>query len=63
MSIMESTQPALELASKPMTKLKSVNNLCENHFTHVFMKYSLLPKRFCFQVMIQKGNIVLPKIV
>ena len=41
MAIMESTQPALELASKQMTKLKSVNILCEVNFTNVFKKYPL----------------------
>ena len=52
---MESTHPALELASKHMTKLKSVQILCEIQFTHVFMKYSLWPKRFCLQVFDTKS--------
>ena len=38
MDIMESTQPALELASKHMTNLKSINILCKINFTHVFKK-------------------------
>ena len=59
-----STQPALELTSKHMTKQKSVNIICEISFTNVFMKYSLWPKRFCLQVFDTKKNyIVLPKLV
>ena len=55
---MESTQPALELASKHMTKLKSVNIICEIHFTHVFIKYSLRPKKKWLQVFDTKKFIL-----
>ena len=57
-AIMESTQPAIELASKHMTKLKNVYILCEINSTHVFMKYFLGPKRFYLQVFDKKVYIV-----
>ena len=57
-AIIESTQPAIGLASKHMTKLKNVHILGEINSTFVFMIYSLGPKRFFLQVFDTKVYIV-----
>ena len=43
-------------------KLKSVNILCEIHFTHVFMNYALWPNRFCLRVFDTKSLYCFAKI-
>jgi hypothetical protein len=45
-----------------MTKQKSVNIICEIHFTPVFVKYSLGPKIFCLQVFDTKSLYCFAKI-